>query len=77
MLQAPLIEIGNIRGDNNVYRDNILAGSSHADDIVKLQGEHIQRLEEQIAYLMKIIEKRDEQIDILVSALANSNNKQK
>lgn len=78
MLQAPLIEIGNIRGDNNVYRDNVLsAGASHANDIVKLQGEHIQRLEEQITYLMKIIEKRDEQIDILVSALANSNNKQK
>lgn len=74
MLQAhrPLIEIGNIRGDNNVYGDsNAISPSSPSQDALQQsQLEQIRILEEQIRHLKTLLSKRDEQMDQVLKLLS-------
>lgn len=70
----PLIEIGNIKGDNNVYGDgNTLPsdnrGIADKEALLQSQANQIRILEEQVQHLKELLSKRDEQMDQVLSLL--------
>ena len=71
----PLIEIGNIKGDNNIYGDaNTIPslGDRYLGDqeaLLRSQSEQIRILEEQVGHLKELLSKRDEQMDQVLALL--------
>lgn len=71
----PLIEIGNIRGDNNIYGDANTAPAlgdrqlGDQDALLRSQSEQIRILEEQVSHLKELLSKRDEQMDQVLALL--------
>ena len=71
----PLIEIGNIKGDNNIYGDGNTALTlgdrqlGDQDALLRSQSEQIRILEEQVSHLKELLSKRDEQMDQVLALL--------
>ena len=71
----PLIEIGNIKGDNNIYGDantaTSLGGRQLGDQeaLLRSQSEQIRILEQQVSHLKELLSKRDEQMDQVLALL--------
>ena len=78
--KGPTIEIGNIKGNNNVYgHSNTLSTASIAnegekDRTIQVMAEQIRILEQQVTHLKELISKRDEQMDRALSAILSREN---